>query len=194
MSTQPITRVAGPIVLGAGIVLLIQQIVMASFLDRSNIEATMASPLYVPTAVAYSSRSAGSSWPSSPHTAGKPTRPALRPRRVPRRPDRDHVPDRRPLVRGVSPCLARRHRAGRPASPGGMLVIGAFASMCFAVGWALFGLASLRARTFPCLCRSPSSWVGSSGSRRPCRRSRSRWPGDRRARSLDDRYNDPSTD
>jgi hypothetical protein len=45
--------VAGPIALAAGAFLLVQQIAMVSFVDRAQIEATMASPLYGLTAVAY---------------------------------------------------------------------------------------------------------------------------------------------
>ena len=151
MTTQPITRVAGPIVLTAGVLLLIQQIVMASFLDRSNIEATMASPLYVPTAVAYFVAFCGLlvalvaaySWEAE--SAGGFG-----------------------LVGFLGALIGTMFLTGdlwfeafavpwlgnvAPAAlhvPGGMLVIGAFTSyVLFAVGWVLFGLASLRARIFP---------------------------------------------
>ena len=45
MTRPPIARIAGPIALGTGALLLIQQLVMASFIDRSQIETTMANPL-----------------------------------------------------------------------------------------------------------------------------------------------------
>jgi hypothetical protein len=151
MSTQPISRIAGPIALAAGVLLLIQQIMMASFLDRSHIEATMASPLYVPTAVAYFVAFCGLlvalvaaySWEAD--TAGVFG-----------------------LVGFLGALIGTMFLAGdlwfeafavpwlgnvAPAAlhvPGGMLVIGAFTSyVLFAVGWVLFGLASLRARIFP---------------------------------------------
>src|SRR4051812_33700011 len=53
MSHPLIIRLAGPIALGAGLLLLVQQLVMASFLDRTAIETTMANPLYVISAVTY---------------------------------------------------------------------------------------------------------------------------------------------
>ena len=53
MSHAPISRLAGLLALGAGALLLVQQVAMASFLDRTAIEATMANPLYGLSAVAY---------------------------------------------------------------------------------------------------------------------------------------------
>src|SRR5436190_21680725 len=53
MSHTPISRLAGLLALGAGALLLVQQVAMASFLDRTAIEATMANPLYGLSAVAY---------------------------------------------------------------------------------------------------------------------------------------------
>lgn len=151
MSTQPISRIAGPVALGAGVLLLVQQVVMASFIDRSDIEATMASPLYVPTAVAYFVAFCGLlvalvaaySWEAD--TAGVFG-----------------------LAGFLSALIGTMFLAGdlwfeafavpwlgnvAPAAlhlAGGMLVIGAFTGyVLFAVGWVLFGLASLRARIFP---------------------------------------------
>ena len=168
----------GPCALAAGVLLLIQQIVMASFLDRSNIEATMASPLYVPTAVAYFVAFCGLlvalvaaySWEAD-------VRRRLRPRRVPGRPHRDDVPGRRPLVRGVRRAVARRRRAGRSACAGR----DAGDRRLHELRAVRRRLGPLRTREPPrpdlsAACRrSPSCSVGSSGSRRPCRHSRSRW-------------------
>lgn len=53
MSRPPLARVAGPIAFIVGVLLLVQQVAMASFLDRSAIEATMANGLFVPLAAAY---------------------------------------------------------------------------------------------------------------------------------------------
>src|SRR3954465_14908297 len=53
MSLQPLARLAGPIALIVGVLLVGQQLAMASFLDRRAIEATMANALFVPLAVAY---------------------------------------------------------------------------------------------------------------------------------------------
>ena len=94
--------------------LLVQQLVMASFLDRSQIEATMASPLYLPSAVAYFLAFCGLlvalvaaySWEAEEAgTFGVVG--------VPRRPRRHDVPGRRPVVRGVRRAVARRRRTRR---------------------------------------------------------------------------------
>jgi hypothetical protein len=151
MSTQPISRIAGPVALGAGVVLLIQQLVMASFVDRSQIEATMASPLFVPAAVAYFVAFCGLlvalvatySWEADEagvfgllgflaalvgtmFLAGDLWFEAFAV----------------PWLGDVAP--ASLHMAG------GTLMIGAFTSyVLFASGWVLFGLASIRAQVFP---------------------------------------------
>ena len=53
MSRTPLARMAGPIALATGGLLLVQQLLMVTILDRSQIEATMASPMFVPLAVLY---------------------------------------------------------------------------------------------------------------------------------------------
>ena len=151
MSRSPLARVAGPIALGAGALLLIQQLAMLSFLDRSRIEATMANPLFVPLAALYVVAFCGLlvalvaaySWEA----------------------DEAGVFG---LVGFLAALVGTTFLAGdlwfeafavpwlgdvAPASlhvAGGTLVIGAFTGyLLFAVGWALFGIASLRARVFP---------------------------------------------
>jgi hypothetical protein len=151
MSRRPLARVAGPIVLAAGALLLIQQLVALTIFDRSRIEATMANPLFVPLAVAYFLSFCGLlvalvaaySWEADEagafgvfgfltalvgmmFLAGDLWFEAFAV----------------PWLGDVAP--ASLHLAG------GTLVIGAFTSyVLFAVGWALFGLASARARVFP---------------------------------------------
>ncbi len=151
MSTQPISRIAGPVALGVGAVLLVQQLVMASILDRTQIETTMANPLYLPSAIAYFfafcgllvSLVAAYSWESE--AAGKVG-----------------------VVGFVAALVGTMFLTGdlwfeafavpwlgdvAPASlhlAGGTLMVGAFMSyVLFAAGWVLFGLASFRARVFP---------------------------------------------
>ncbi len=151
MSHPPISRLAGPIAFGAGALLLVQQLVMASFLDRTAIEATMANPLYVVSAVVYFIAFCGlllalvSAYIWEADEAG-----ALG------------------VVGFLAALIGTMFLAGdlwfegfavpwlgdvAPASlhlAGGILMIGAFTSyVLFAGGWVLFGLASIRARVFP---------------------------------------------
>ena len=151
MTPLPLTRIAGPLALGTAVVLLVQQLVMASFIDRTQIEATMANPLYVASAVLYfiafcgllatlvavysvEAREAGvfgaigflAALIGTLFLAGDLWFEAFAV----------------PWLGDVAP--AALHLAG------GVLVIGAFTGyILFAVGWALFGIASLRARVFP---------------------------------------------
>lgn len=151
MAHPMISRIAGPIALGTGALLLVQQLVMASFLDRTAIETTMANPLYLASAVTYFVTFVGLlltlvtaySWEAD--EAG---------------------------VFGVigflTALIGTAFLGGdlwfegfavpwlgdvAPASlhlAGGTLMLGAFVSYClFAGGWLLFGLASFRARVFP---------------------------------------------
>lgn len=151
MSSQPISRIAGPVALGAGALLLGQQLVMTSFLDRSQVEVTMANPLFVPSAIAYFIAFCGLlvalvaaySWESD-------------------------VAGAFGLVGFLAALVGTMFLAGdlwfeafavpwlgdvAPASlhqADGTLMIGGFTSyVLFAAGWVLFGLASLRARVFP---------------------------------------------
>ena len=151
MSRPPLARVAGPIALTVGVLLLAQQVAMASFLDRSAIEATMANGLFVPLAAAYFIAFCGLlavlvtaySWEADEagvfgavgvlvalvgtmFLAGDLWFEAFAV----------------PWLGDVAPAALH--------VPGGTLVIGAFTSyVLFAIGWVLFGLASIRARVFP---------------------------------------------
>jgi hypothetical protein len=151
MSRPPLVRVAGPIVLAAGALLLIQQVAMASFLDRSAIEATMANPLFLPLAVAYFVAFCGLlvalvaaySWEADEAGAfGMLGFLAALVGTMFLAGDLWFEAFAVPWLGDVAP--ASLHLAG------GTLMIGAFTSyVLFAVGWVLFGLASLRARVFP---------------------------------------------
>ncbi len=151
MTRSPLARASGPIALAAGALLLVQQLAMASFLDRTRIEATMASPLFVPAAVTYfvafcgllvalvaiyirEADEAGAFGAVSFVVALVGTMFLAG--------DLWFEAFAVPWLGDVAP--ASLHLAG------GTLMIGAFTSyVLFAVGWALFGIASLRARVFP---------------------------------------------
>lgn len=151
MSSQPISRIAGPVALGTGVLLLIQQLVMSSFIDQTRIEATMASPLYVPSAIVYFiafcallvSLVAVYSWESD--VAGRFGLFGFLAALVGTMfltGDLWFEAFAVPWLGDVAP--AALHAAG------GTLMIGAFAGyILFAAGWVLFGLASLRAGVFP---------------------------------------------
>ena len=151
MLRPPLTRHAGPIALVVGLFLLIQQVAMASFLDRSAIESTMANPLFVPLAAAYFVAFCGllvvlvTAYGREADEAGAFG-----------------------VLAFLVALVGTMFLAGdlwfeafavpwlgdvAPASlhvPGGTLVIGAFIGyVLFAVGWVLFGLASIRAHVFP---------------------------------------------
>src|SRR5690349_15723488 len=50
---SPLARLAAPLAMAAGVVIIVQQLVMYPILDRSQLMATMAHPLFVPSAIAY---------------------------------------------------------------------------------------------------------------------------------------------
>ncbi|HEY4189753.1 MAG TPA: hypothetical protein VGM28_04960 [Candidatus Limnocylindrales bacterium] len=151
MSRSPLSRFAGPLALGAGAVLLIQQFVMASFLDRTRIEATMADPLFVPAAVVYFIAFCGllaalvAIYAREADEAGVFGAVAFLAALVGTMflaGDLWFEAFAVPWLGDVAPPSL--HLAG------GMLMLGAFSSyVLFAVGWILFGLASIRARVFP---------------------------------------------
>ena len=151
MSPQPLARLAGPIALTVGVFLVGQQLVMASFLDRSAIEATMANALFVPLAVAYFIAFCGllvalvATYGSEADEAGRFGVLGFLVALVGTMflaGDLWFEAFAVPWLGDVAP--ASLHQAG------GMLVVGAFTSyVLFAVGWVLFGLASFRARVFP---------------------------------------------
>jgi hypothetical protein len=151
MSRPPLAWVAGPIVLAAGALLLIQQLVALTFFDRSRIEAMMANPLYVPLAVAYFVAFCGLlvalvaaySWETDEAGAfGVLGFLAALVGTMFLAGDLWFEAFAVPWLGDVAP--ASFHLAG------GTLIVGAFTSyVLFAVGWVLFGLASMRARVFP---------------------------------------------
>jgi hypothetical protein len=151
MSRPPLARVAGPIVLAAGALLMIQQLIALTFFDRSRIEATMANPLFVPLAVAYFVAFCGLlvalvaaySWEADEAGAfGVLGLLAALVGTMFLAGDLWFEAFAVPWLGDVAP--ASLHLAG------GTLIIGAFISyVLFAVGWVLFGLASTRARVFP---------------------------------------------
>jgi hypothetical protein len=151
MSRPPLARVAGPIVLAAGVLLMIQQLVAMTFFDRSQIEATMANPLFVPLAVAYFVAFCGLlvalvaaySWEADEAGAfGVLGLLAALVGTMFLAGDLWFEAFAVPWLGDVAP--ASLHLAG------GTLILGAVTSyLLFAVGWVLFGLASIRARVFP---------------------------------------------
>jgi hypothetical protein len=151
MSRPPLARIAGPIAVSAGVLLLIQQVAISSFLDRSAIEATMANALFVPLAVAYFMAFCGLlvalvaaySWQADEAGAfGVLGFIAALVGTMFLAGDLWFEAFAVPWLGDVAP--ASLHLAG------GTLMIGAFAGyVLFAVGWVLFGLASIRARVFP---------------------------------------------
>ncbi len=151
MSRSPIARFAGPIALGAGLLLLIQQLVMMPIVDRTQIETTMANPLFPVTAVGYFIAFCGLlialvaaySWEADEAGAfGVIGFLAALVGTMFLAGDLWFEGFAVPWLGNVAP--ASLHLAG------GMLMIGGFTSyVLFAVGWALFGIASIRARVFP---------------------------------------------
>jgi hypothetical protein len=151
MTRPPIARIAGPIALGTGVLLLVQQLAMASFIDRSQIETTLAHPLFVPLAVTYFVAFCGllvalvASYSWEAEEAGTFGLVGFLVALVGTMflaGDLWFEAFAVPWLGDVAP--AALHAAG------GTLVVGAFAGyVLFAVGWVLFGLASARARVFP---------------------------------------------
>jgi hypothetical protein len=150
-SLAPLARLAGPIALATGILFTVQQLVMFPILDRRQLEVTLAHPLFVPSAIAYfvafcallialvavygwEARRAGAlgvvgfvaAMVGTMFLAGDAWFEAFAV----------------PWIRDVAPEALYK--------PSGLLVRGAFSSyVLFSIGWALFGIASLRARVFP---------------------------------------------
>lgn len=151
MLRPPLTRLAGPIALAVGLLLLIQQLAMASFLDRSAIESTMANALFVPLAAAYFIAFCGlllvlvTAYGREADEAGAFGVLAFLVALVGTMfltGDLWFEAFAVPWLGDVAPASLH--------APGGTLVIGAFTGyVLFAVGWVLFGLASIRARVFP---------------------------------------------
>ena len=151
MSRTPLARIAGPIALATGGLLLVQQLLMVTILDRTQIEATMASPLFVPLAVLYFVGFCGllatlvSAYAAEADEAGRFGALGFLAAVIGTMflaGDLWFEAFAVPWLGDVAPTAL--HQAG------GMLLYGAFTSyILFAVGWVLFGLASFRARVFP---------------------------------------------
>ena len=155
MSRHPLARIAGPIALGTG---ARAPRPAARSWSRSSI-AARSRPRW-PTRLFVPAR--GRSYFVAFCGAARDARRGLQPGR-PRKParsalvgflaalDRHDVPRRRPVVRGIRRAVAGRCRAGlRCTSPAGCCSYGAFTSyVLFAVGWVLYGRASVRARCLP---------------------------------------------
>ena len=151
MTRPPIARIAGPIAFGTGALLLLQQLAMASFIDRSQIETTLAHPLFVPLAATYFvafcallvTLVAVYSWEAEEAgTFGLVSFLVALVGTMFLAGDLWFEAFAVPWLGDVAPAALH--------APGGILVVGAFAGyVLFAVGWVLFGLASARARVFP---------------------------------------------
>lgn len=151
MSRTPLARIAGPIALATGGLLLVQQLLMVTIVDRSQIETTMASPMFVPLAVLYFVAFCGllatlvttHAWQAEEAgVLGAIGLLAALLGTMFLAGDLWFEAFAVPWLGNVAP--ASLHLAG------GMLLYGAFTSyILFAVGWAIYGLASFRAHVFP---------------------------------------------
>jgi hypothetical protein len=153
VAQPPLARLAGPFALAAGTLIILQQLVMVSIVDRSQLAATMAHPLFVPSAIAYVVAFCGLLIALVAIYTWQANRAGIF-----------------GVIGFVAALVGTLFLAGdawfeafvvpwladvapeviKSPVPFGLLMIGAFASyVLFAVGWALFALASLRARAFP---------------------------------------------
>ncbi len=151
VAQPPLARLAGPIALAAGALMTVQQLVMFPIVDRSQIEITMAHPLFVPSAIAYVVAFCGLlialvavyAWQANrAGTFGAIGFVAALVGTLFLAGDAWFEAFAVPWLADVAPEALHK--------PSGLLMIGAFTSyVLFAGGWVLFGLASLRARAFP---------------------------------------------
>jgi hypothetical protein len=153
VALSPLARLAGPLALATGILIIIQQLVMFAILDRSQLIATMAHPLFVPSAIAYFivfcalliALVAVYTWQADRAGAfGVIGFVAALVGTMFLAGDGWFEAFVVPWLADVAPVVLK------PPVPFGLLMIGAFTSyVLFSAGWVLFGLASLRARAFP---------------------------------------------
>ena len=151
VAQPPLARLAGPIALAAGTMMTVQQLVMFAIVDRSQIEITMAHPLFVPSAIAYVVAFCGLlialvavyTWQASRAGAfGVIGFVAALVGTLFLAGDAWFEAFAVPWLADVAPEALHK--------PSGLLMIGAFTSyVLFAGGWVLFALASLRAHAFP---------------------------------------------
>jgi len=148
---SPLARLAGPIALAAGALMTVQQLVMFPIVDRSQLEATMDHPLFVPSAITYVVAFCGLlialvavyAWQANrASTFGVIGFVAALVGTLLLAGDAWFEAFAVPWLADVAPEALHK--------PSGLLMIGAFTSyVLFAGGWVLFALASLRARAFP---------------------------------------------
>jgi len=151
VAQSPLARLAGPIALAAGALMTVQQLVMYPIVDRSHLIATIANPLFVPSAIAYVVAFCGLlialvavyAWQANrAGTFGVIGFVAALAGTLFLAGDAWFEAFAVPWLADVAPEALHK--------PSGLLMIGAFTSyVLFAGGWVLFALASLRARAFP---------------------------------------------
>ena len=151
MSASPLSRHAGPIALSTGSLLVVAQLILVLTYDASDRIATLTDPAYLVGGIVY----------FVAFCALLVTLVAAYDRQA-------HAAGRLGLVGFIAAIVGTMFLAGDlwfesfavpwlgDVAPdvlthvGGLLMVGGFSSyVLFAVGWALFGLASLRARVFP---------------------------------------------
>jgi hypothetical protein len=152
VSHSPLAHVAGPLALMAGVLILVQQLVMFLILDLSQMVATVANPLFVPSAVALFGALCGLlvalvavyHWEErGVGTFGAIAFVAALVGTMFLAGDAWYEAFAGPWIAAFTPELFTKE-------PTGMFLIGALTSYgLFSAGWVLFGLANLRARVFP---------------------------------------------
>ena len=152
-SRSPLARLAGPLAVVAGGLITVAQLVMLPFDPKDHV-ATSQSPV-VPgrrRALHGRLRRADAGAHRRVRLGGAPRR-QVRPGRRERGGRRHDDAGRRPLVRDLRGAVDRRRPgggAGAQRDPSALLALGAISSyLLFAIGWAMFGIASFRARVFP---------------------------------------------
>ena len=151
MQPSPLTRLAAPFALAAGGVFIVAQILLLMTLDVTDKTATAANPVFVITQAAYFfgfcilllALIAAYGWQAGEAGAlGMVAFCAAVIGTTFLAGDLWFDAFAGPWIIAAAPEVANE--------PSGVIVIGAFASYTlFALGWILFGLASLRARVFP---------------------------------------------
>lgn len=148
----PLARVAGPLTLLAGVLIVVQQLVLFSIVDRGQLLATLVNPRYGPSAVASFAALCGLAvalvavyhWEArGVGTFGAIGFVAALVGTMFLAGDAWYEAFAAPWLVAVAPALLT-------TEPSGMMLSGALTSYAlFSAGWVLFGLANLRARIFP---------------------------------------------
>jgi hypothetical protein len=152
VSHSSLAHVAGALALMAGVLIIVQQLVMFLIVDRSQMMATLANPLYVPSAVAYFVGFCGLlvalvavyQWEARRvGTFGAIGFGAALVGTMCLAGDAWYEAFAAPWFIVSAPELLTKEASG-------MFLIGAFTSYgLFSAGWVLFGLVNLWARVFP---------------------------------------------